>query len=74
MTNASTERFAAEWLSLMDKKQAAQLLQITTRTLENHMRAGLLPYLKIGRTVRFDRADLLSHLNRTCRVVRASRP
>jgi excisionase family DNA binding protein len=48
---------------ILTKKQAAELLHITTRTVEDWMKRGLLPYLKIGRTVRFKEDDLMRHLN-----------
>src|ERR1022692_1631850 len=48
---------------ILTKNQAAELLNITTRTVDEWMKRGLLPYLKIGRTVRFKEDDLMRHLN-----------
>ncbi|NBV24187.1 MAG: DNA-binding protein [Proteobacteria bacterium] len=39
---------------LLTKAQLAPRLQIKPRTLDAWMAAGLVPYLKIGRVVRFD--------------------
>jgi excisionase family DNA binding protein len=39
----------------LTKKQAAEYLQISVRTLENHVRNGELPACRLGRrTIRFD--------------------
>jgi excisionase family DNA binding protein len=43
---------------LLTKPQAAQLLQISIRTLDLWMRRRMVSYLRIGRTVRFRRSDL----------------
>lgn len=72
-TASSIGRFAFETAILLDKRGAAELLQCTTRTLENYMRDGLVPYLKLGRTVKFNRDDVISHLQENCRVVRCQR-
>jgi excisionase family DNA binding protein len=42
----------------LDKKQTARLLQITDRTLSYWMQKRMIPYVRIGRTVRFRRSDL----------------
>ena len=39
------------------KRDIAAHLQCTTRTIEKMMRGRVLPYIKIGRIVRFDLAD-----------------
>lgn len=57
---------------ILDKQAAASLIGCTTRTLENYMRGGLVPYLKLGRTVKFDREDILKHLLENCRILRKS--
>jgi excisionase family DNA binding protein len=57
---------------LLTKDEAAEFLGLTVRTIENHMKAGLIPYYKLSRTVRFNRADVLAHLNDNCRVIRKS--
>ena len=40
----------------MTKQEVAVLLRVTPRTVENYALRGGLPYLKIGRSVRFSRA------------------
>jgi excisionase family DNA binding protein len=42
----------------LDKKQAANLLQVSERTLNSWMQRGLVSYLRIGRTIRFRKSDL----------------
>lgn len=46
----------------MTKSQTAAFLQVSTRTLDNWMRQRLVPYLRIGRTIRFRRSDLEGNL------------
>ena len=53
---------------LMDKAELALRLKISTRTLDDWMRKGRLPFLKIGKTVRFRWSEVLAHLEHTCRV------
>ena len=42
----------------LTKEEAAQMLRISLRTLCDWMAHGLVPYVKISRTVRFRRTDL----------------
>ena len=43
----------------LTKTQVAELIGVSTRTIDNLMRRGQLPYLKLSeRLVRFPRADL----------------
>lgn len=53
---------------ILEKPETAQRLKISTRTLDQWMRAGRVPFLKIGKTVRFRWADVLAHLQDKCRV------
>ena len=53
---------------ILEKFEAANRLKISTRTLDQWMREGRVPFLKIGKTVRFRWADVLAHLNDKCRV------
>jgi hypothetical protein len=48
---------------LLDESRAAELLGIPQSTLQNHRcnRRGL-PYLKLGRTIRYALADVLAYL------------
>ena len=52
----------------LNKEQVAKWLGVTVRTLDDYMRRGLVPYYKLGRTVRFRQQDLEQHLKSTCRV------
>ena len=52
----------------MTKAQVAKMLEVTVRTVDSLMKRGLLVYLKIGRTVRFKRADVEEHLRSSCRI------
>ena len=49
---------------VLTQKQVAELLQISRRTLFAWMKTGRLPYVKIGRCVRFLQGDVLRHLDR----------
>lgn len=57
---------------LLTKSEVADRCQKTTRTVENWMDQGLLPYYKVGGSVLFKWDDVLAHLDRTCRVVRSN--
>jgi len=50
----------------LTKTQVAQLFGITVRTLELWMRRGFLPFLKIGRAVRFRQSDIDAALTQRC--------
>jgi excisionase family DNA binding protein len=50
------------------KEQVAEWLGVTTRTVDDYMRRGLLVYYKMGRTVRFKLEDVDEHLKNTCRI------
>jgi hypothetical protein len=49
---------------LLTKTQVAQRVQKSTRCVELWMRAGYLPYIKIGRSVLFDWPEVLASLKR----------
>ncbi len=55
----------------INKREVAKRLGNTTRTVDNMMRRGLLPYYKIGRSVAFKWSEVEAHLAQTCRVTRA---
>jgi excisionase family DNA binding protein len=44
------------------KTQMAELLQVSVRTLDNWMARRLIPYIRIGRTIRFRRTDLENNI------------
>jgi len=48
---------------LLTKRGLAPKLQISTRTLDDWMRKGRIPFLKLGKTVRFRLSDVLEKLN-----------
>jgi excisionase family DNA binding protein len=56
----------------IDKLEVGRRLQVGVRTVEEWMSSGLLPYYKLGTTVRFKWSDVERHLDRSCRV--APRP
>jgi len=53
---------------ILEKPEAAHRLKISARTLDQWMRAKRIPFLKIGKTVRFRWGDVLAHLQHNCRV------
>ena len=44
--------------NLLTKRELADVYRVSTRTVSNWMKSGVLPYLKVGRVVRFDRASV----------------
>ena len=53
---------------ILAKHETADRLKISMRTLDQWMRSGRVPFLKIGKTVRFRWLDVLAQLQHTCRV------
>jgi len=49
---------------LLSKRGLAPKLQISTRTVDDWMRKGRIPFLKIGKAVRFRLSDVLETLDR----------
>ena len=49
---------------LQTKIEIAAFCGVTVRTLEMWMRAGRIPFFKIGRTVRFKLEDVVDHLRK----------
>lgn len=52
---------------LLEKPETADRLKISTRTLDSWMRAGRVPFFKVGKTVRFRWNDVVAHLQQHCR-------
>ena len=50
------------------KIEIAAMLQLTPRTIDLWMKKRRIPYLKIGRCVRFDIADVKAYLASKCRI------
>jgi excisionase family DNA binding protein len=44
--------------SLLDKIETAELLNISLRTLNNKLKAGAIPHVRLGKLVRFIPSDL----------------
>ncbi len=55
----------------INKREVAKRLGNTTRTVDNMMRRGMIPYYKFGYRVAFRWSEIQSHLAQTCRVCRA---
>ena len=49
---------------MMTKTQMATFAGVKPRTIDNWMKVGLVPYLKIGKTVRFDPTTVMKHLHK----------
>lgn len=49
-------------VGLLRKKELAQQLAISKRTLDVWMQKGRIPFLKVGRSVRFRLSDVLEKL------------
>jgi len=58
----------SENCDLIDKSEAARRLDLSKRTLDEWMRNGRIPYLKIGRTVRFRWESVIARLEERFRV------
>lgn len=44
---------------LLTAEEVAELLSVPPRWVREHTRSGKLPHVRLGRYVRFDRADVL---------------
>jgi excisionase family DNA binding protein len=53
---------------LLTPQEAGRLLQLPTSTVYDLTRRALLPHIRIGRAIRFSRADLEGFLGGECRV------
>jgi len=67
MQNASETQSPSE--NLVPVEVMAFRLGVSTRTLHTWTKQGLVPRVTIGRTVRYDVADVMAHLKRSERVV-----
>jgi excisionase family DNA binding protein len=51
--------------ALLDEKDLAEQLQVTTRTVRNYRQEGLIPFIRIGkRTLRYDLQDVVTFLKK----------
>ncbi len=53
---------------LLDKLRTAHKLRVSPRTLNEYMKRGWIPYIRLGTTVRFRWEDVLATLNERHRV------
>ena len=69
MTTQSIQSIITAGADLLDPDAAAALLDVTPGTLSVWRSTGryALPYVKVGRKVRYRRADLLAWLESRCR-------
>ena len=54
-----TNEIETKEMKLLTKKEAAAILRVSVRTLDNYIKAGVIKPIRIGNTVRFP-ADILS--------------
>ncbi len=52
----------------IDKREVSRRLQAGLRTIDEWMRQGLLPYYKVGNSVRFKWSEIERHLGQHCRI------
>jgi excisionase family DNA binding protein len=55
--------FAPRADRLLTAAEVADLLAVPTRWIREHTRGGLIPHVKLGRYVRYDRADVLAWID-----------
>ena len=58
----------------IDKGEVGRRTQMRPRTINDWMKRGLLPYYKVGRSVRFKWSEVEAHLAANCRVCRRNLP
>jgi excisionase family DNA binding protein len=63
-SDASPRIIEPDYLSV---DQVAALFGVTGRTIRSWMSQGLIPYFRIGRTIRFRRQDVYEYLCQHCR-------
>ena len=54
----------------IDKLEVGRRAQMRPRTIDDWMKRGLLPYYKVGRSVRFKWSEVETHFADNCRVCR----
>ena len=55
---------------MLNKRELAERLRLTVRTVENWQRRGVLPFVKVGKVVLFHWPDVLQQLRTNFRVCR----
>jgi len=56
----------------INKREVGRRMGRTTRSVDNMMRRGMIPYYKLGYRVAFRWSEIQDHLAQTCRVCRRS--
>jgi excisionase family DNA binding protein len=68
MNTTKNNPAAANEQPYLDKNAAATRLGVSVRTLEVWCQKKIIPFLRIGRTIRFHVEDLDNTLRKRCRV------
>ena len=55
---------------MLTKREVAERLKVTVRTVENWQQRGVLPYVKIGKVVLFHWPEVIEFLKSNFRVCR----
>ena len=63
----------AENEALLDVGQVAQMLKISIATVRRWVWQGYIPYMKIGKAIRFSNSDIESWINSKCANPMASK-
>ena len=48
---------------LLDKDEVSSILNVTTRTITNLMKQKRIAYVKVGRSVKFKKEDVLNYID-----------
>ncbi len=62
--NAASYKSEAESDHLLEKAEMGRFLRICSRSLDARMKDGSIPFIKLGRSVRFDLKDVKRALKR----------
>ena len=57
---------------LLDVGQVAEMLKISVATVRRWVLQGYIPYMKIGKAIRFSNSDIESWINSKCANLMAS--
>ena len=66
--NVAAEASGTNFEPFIDKTEVGKRAQIKPRTIDDWMKRGLLPYYKVGRSVRFKWSEVETHLATNCRI------
>ena len=67
-TNAAAGAGGQLFEPYIDKAEVGRRTQMRPRTIDDWMKRGLLPYYKVGRSVRFKWSEVEQHLGARYRV------